>query len=72
MRNFLIASLLFASISFNSFSQETGLSATVSYPITVGDNFLKEYTGFVDVGVQYRFWDLEVVNLGISINPSCR
>lgn len=70
MRNFIIASLLFASFTFNTFSQETGLSTTVSYPITVGDNFLKEYTGFVDVGVQYRFWDLEVVNLGISVNAS--
>ncbi|MDC6390944.1 outer membrane beta-barrel protein [Maribacter sp. PR1] len=67
---YCISVLLIAFTSFSAFSQGTGLSATISYPITVGDNFLNEYTGFVDVGVQYRFWDLNVVNLGISINAS--
>jgi hypothetical protein len=51
-------------------AQDQKFSATLSYPLTVGDNFLEEYTGYVDVGLQYRFWDLNVVKLGISVNAS--
>lgn len=61
---------IFLFLSFNAFCQDSKLSATISYPLTIGDNFLKEFTGYADVGLQYRFWDLNILSLGISANVS--
>ncbi len=57
--------LCFSSLCF---SQNSKLSATLSYPIAIGDNLYKLRSGVVDVGIQYRFLDLQAVLLGASIN----
>lgn len=64
--------LLFAtfSITLNIYEQDSKVSATLSYPLTIGDNFLNEYSGYLDVGLQYRFLQLEPFNFGISVNTS--
>lgn len=52
-------------------AQDSKWSITVAYPHPIGDNFLADaYTGILDVGVQHRFADLKVVQLGASINGS--
>ena len=53
-----------------SFAQNTKFSATISYPLPIGDNFLEAYTGYVDIGAQYRFLDFNVVQVGVSANLS--
>lgn len=58
--------LLFAIVRM--LAQESGLSVTLSYPVTIGDNFFDEYTGYIDAGLQYRFWKKEHLQIGISAN----
>jgi opacity protein-like surface antigen len=66
-----LISLLVFLIAVNlSFAQDKKFSATLSYPLTIGDNFLEAYTGYVDIGAQYRFLDFRVVQVGVSANIS--
>lgn len=64
--------LLFISLVFVNFSfaQNQKFSATLSYPLTIGDNFLEAYSGYVDVGAQYRFLDFTIAQVGVSVNYS--
>ncbi|TMM52157.1 porin family protein [Maribacter algarum] len=64
----LVLVLLF--VGSNILAQDSKLSATLSYPLTIGDNFLNDYTGYIDVGLQYSFVNLEVVRFGVSANAS--
>lgn len=50
--------------------QDAKFSATVGYPIAVGDNFLEQYSSIIDVGAQYRILKNGIVNLGVSANTS--
>lgn len=67
-KKILLLALIFS--TFTSFAQDSKFSATLSYPLTIGDNFLEEYSGFVDLGLQYSFVNLEVVRFGVSANAS--
>lgn len=40
----------------------------MAYPISVGSNEVSNYTGILDVGVQARFIELGLVQLGVSAN----
>lgn len=57
-------------MTMNILAQDSKFSATLSYPLTVGDNFLDEYSGYVDLGLQYRFINLSIVNVGVSANAT--
>lgn len=49
-------------------AQDEKLSVTVAYPLPLGDNFLSEYSGVADLGVQYRFLEEGTVTVGLSAN----
>lgn len=54
-----------------AFSQSSKLSATLSYPYPFDSNFVgRNYTGVVDLGVQYRFVEIAPVAVGGSLNAS--
>jgi|GEM_PF-4577950 len=60
--------ILFAGLI--TYAQDSKFSATVGYPIAVGDNFLEQYSSIIDVGAQYRFLEAGSVNIGVSANAS--
>jgi hypothetical protein len=49
-------------------AQDEKLSATVAYPLPIGDNFLANDNGIVDAGLQFRFVDSGAFNFGLSAN----
>ncbi len=65
-------SLLFALILFltiKSFSQDSKFSIELNYPIPIDNNFIGEdFFGIIDLGLDYRFINLNPVNIGISFN----
>ncbi len=65
-KTLVLFTLLLTTLS--GMAQDSKVSATLSYPITVGDNFLKDYKGYVDLGFQYRFVNFGPVNLGVGAN----
>lgn len=65
--NFFLV-ILFAGLATHA--QDANFSATVGYPLAVGDNFLKSYTGIVDVGAQVRFIKAGPVQIGVSGNAN--
>lgn len=67
-KSILLLVLIFS--AYTSLAQDSKFSATLSYPLTIGDNFLEEYSGYVDVGLQYSFVNLEIVRFGISANAT--
>ncbi len=65
--------LCFATLLFvcNALAQDQKLSVTLSYPLPIDKNFVGEnYTGVIDLGLQYRFVDVEIVKIGASVNGS--
>ncbi len=51
------------------FAQDTKLSVTLGYPISLGDNtYNRNFNDIVDLGVQYRFAALKDVQVGTSLN----
>ncbi|MEO1012832.1 MAG: outer membrane beta-barrel protein [Bacteroidota bacterium] len=61
--------LVFALLSLTIASaQDSKFSATLGYPIAFGDNFLADYTGIIDLGLQYRFIEAGLINVGLSMN----
>ena len=57
--------------AIHTFSQETKFSIEANYPFTMGENFIgNNYKGIADAGIKYRFTDVKLVNLGLSINGS--
>ena len=66
-QNFLLTLLLIFSIK--SFSQDSKFSLELNYPIPIDNNFVGEnYNGIIDIGADYRFANLNPVNIGISLN----
>jgi len=52
-----------------TFSQDSKVSFELNYPIPVGDNFIENgYNGIIDLGVDYKFANLNPVNIGVSLN----
>ena len=66
VNSFLI--ILFTGLA--TYAQDAKFSATLGYPIAVGDNFLKSYTGIVDIGAQVRFLEAGPVQIGVSGNAN--
>lgn len=63
--------LLFLFIIFSSvtiYAQDYKWSVEVNYPISVGDKLGNDDTGIIDVGVKYRFLDLNLVKIGVGAN----
>jgi opacity protein-like surface antigen len=66
-QKFLLTLLLIFSIK--SFSQDSKFSLELNYPIPIDNNFVGEnYNGIIDIGADYRFANLNPVNIGISLN----
>mgnify|MGYP003652207391 FL=1 len=61
-----IISLLVLLFSIGSFAQDKNVSATIAFPMTVGD--YEDFNGIVDFGLQVRFTKLGVLNLGGSMD----
>ncbi|HRG18871.1 MAG TPA: outer membrane beta-barrel protein [Flavobacterium lutivivi] len=51
-------------------AQTSKFSVEAGYPIPVGDNFLENYTGIANLNLKYRIKNLEVVNIGLSLNAN--
>jgi opacity protein-like surface antigen len=61
--------IIFLISSINSFSQEDKLSLELSYPLAFGNNFIADnYNGYVDLGLKYRIYELNLIKLGAGIN----
>jgi|TARA_B110000091_G_C13527043_1_gene354780 opacity protein-like surface antigen len=66
-QNLLVGLLLI--FTLNAFSQDSKFSLEVNYPIAIDQNFLGEDSyGIIDLGLKYRFVELNPVKLGISLN----
>ena len=66
-QKFLLTFLLIFSIK--SFSQDSKFSIELNFPIPIDENFIgKNYNGIIDVGLKYRFADLNFINIGASLN----
>lgn len=67
LQKLLIAlSLIF---TINSFAQDSKFSVELNYPIPMDKNFVgQNYNGIIDLGLKYRFLDLDVLNIGASVN----
>lgn len=63
----LIPAVLF---SINSIAQDLNYkwSVEANYPISVGDGLGNDNPGIVDLGLKYRFVDLNIVALGVGVN----
>jgi len=63
---FLYAFLFLSSITI---AQTTKFSAELGYPLPVDKNFMGDHhKGIVDLGLKYRIKNLQVINIGISVN----
>lgn len=61
--------LLLILITIKSFSQEKKFSIDANYQIPADDNFIgRNYTGLIDIGLKYRFFEPKDINIGISMN----
>ncbi len=66
-KKLLLALLL--TLTIKAFSQDSKFSIEANYPLPIDDNFIgKNYTGIIDIGVKYRFFDLNIINIGASFN----
>lgn len=60
---------LFLIFTINSFAQDSKFSVELNYPIPVDKNFVgQNYNGIIDLGLKYRFLDLDLFNIGASVN----
>ncbi|WP_298554479.1 outer membrane beta-barrel protein [uncultured Algibacter sp.] len=54
---------------FKAFSQNSKFNFEANYPIAIDNNFIgRNFNGIIDLGLKYRFSDLEIVDLGVSLN----
>lgn len=64
-----IAVVFLLFLSCASFSQNSKINLEVNYPIPIDDNFIgRNFNGFIDLGIKYRFAYKNPINLGVSIN----
>lgn len=65
---FLSVIVLFSCISI---AQTSKFSVEAAYPLPVDQNFLGDhFKGFGDLGLKYRIKNLQVINIGVSLNGS--
>lgn len=57
-------------VSSGVYAQKGKFSATVAYPVTLGDNFFDRNDGVIDLGVQYRIINAKILHVGIGINTA--
>lgn len=63
---FIVLIFLF---SIKLFSQDSKFSIELNYPIPVDKNFIGEnYKGVIDLGISYKVFKFNSVNLGVSTN----
>lgn len=56
-------------LALNLNAQESKFDIEANFPIAIGDNFFGDnYNAIVDLGINYRILQKEVVNLGVSAN----
>jgi len=56
-------------LAFESYAQDSKLNIELCYPLSIDKNFVGEnYNGIIDLGLRYRFLELNVVNIGGSFN----
>ncbi|KAB1153371.1 porin family protein [Tenacibaculum aiptasiae] len=68
-KRILLALLLVFTI--NSFSQNSKLSIEAGYPLPFGDNFISQnYDGIIEVGLNYQAYNLNIVNIGFSVDAN--
>jgi len=61
----------FLLLTATAFGQTSKFSIEAAYPIPVDNNFLgKNYQGIADLGLKYKIKNLEVINIGVSVNGS--
>ncbi|MBT0608624.1 outer membrane beta-barrel protein [Aequorivita echinoideorum] len=65
-QNLLLTLLLIFTI--NTYSQDSKFSIEANYPITIDNNFLQDAYGIVDIGLKYRFVELNPIKIGVSLN----
>ncbi|WP_296381664.1 outer membrane beta-barrel protein [Winogradskyella sp.] len=67
IRSLFFLVLIFS--TFNSFSQDSKFNVELSYPLPIDNNFIGDnYNGIIDVGFKFRFAELNIVNIGGSLN----
>ena len=64
---FFLGLLLTASISF---AQDSKFSASVSYPVTISDVLFDNYSGVLDVGLGYKFYNNSKLSAGLLLNSN--
>lgn len=63
--------LIILFVGLATYAQDGKWSATLGYPMAIGNNFMAEnYKGVVDLGLQYRFVEIGILNIGASVNGS--
>jgi len=51
------------------FAQDSKVSLELNYPIATDNNFFgKNYNGIIDVGVDFKFLDLNAITIGAALN----
>ena len=57
--------------TISAFSQNSKFSIEANYPITIDNNFLGDDSyGIIDLGLKYRFTELNPIKIGVSLNGS--
>lgn len=51
-------------------AQTSKFSIEAGYPMPVGNNFLENYNGLANLNLKYRIKNLELLNIGASVNGS--
>lgn len=62
--------LVFLLVVFNNFGQNSKLSASVSYPVTISDDFFDSFKGVLDLGLEYNFYNSSKISVGASLNAN--
>ncbi|WP_422082628.1 outer membrane protein [Ulvibacterium sp.] len=55
-------------LSLQAISQDKNWGVEANYPILLGDDYLQDYNGLLDLGLNYRFISLGVFDIGVGIN----
>lgn len=62
---------LFLLFSALTFAQTNKFSIEAAYPLPVDQNFLGDhFKGVADLGIKYRIKNLQIINIGVSVNGS--
>ena len=63
--------LLLLAIFTKSFAQDSKFSIELNYPLAIDNNFIgDDYSGIIDLGIDYKFTKLSPIDIGVSLNSS--